>query len=129
MRKILFPILILAIVIGMSNCKEDIEDTEDNPITTNNPFIGTWRSIESGYHDVFTNDIVTVYRTDKSIFWKATYTYDDTFIKLVFDTTLSPPEVLGSDWGEAGCLEYRFNEEYLYLDDCPLEKCDYNFTP
>jgi len=131
MKKILLVTLALSIILSMSNCKEDTEDVDkkEEPITTNNPFIGTWRSTENGYHDVFTNDIVTVYRTDKSIFWKATYTYDDTFVTVKLDIALSDPKLV-EEVGDTVLLPYIFNnDEYLLLNTVIFEKCNYNFTP
>jgi len=131
MRKTLISILSLCIILTMSNCKED----EDDPITppefikpTVNPFIGTWKSIASGYHDVFTENTITVYKTDKSIYWKATYTYDDTNVTVKLDTTISDSKLI-DDWGDTALLPYIFNDEYLYLNEVQLEKCDYDFIP
>jgi len=40
MKKILFPLLILSIILSMSNCKEEEKEDEPN-VTPVNPFIGT----------------------------------------------------------------------------------------
>ena len=93
-----------------------------------NPFVGTWIAA-SGYHAVFTDNTVTVYNTSGNIYWKATYTYNDDRVLLTFDTALSHPEVLGSDWGQAGWAPYMFQDGYLYFNHVQLEKCNYVFTP
>jgi hypothetical protein len=135
MKKIFIAIFLafllpLCIIFTMSNCKEDTdEDKENDPVIPNtNPFIGTWRSIESGCHDVFTNNVVTVYKPDKNIYWKATYTYDDTYVTVKLDNVLSDSEIVGA-WGDTALLPYIFNDGYLFLNTAQLEKCDYDFIP
>jgi len=113
----------------MSNCKEDTDDGDNEEIIKVNPFIGTWKSIESGYHDVFTANTITVYDTDKKIFWKATYTYDDTNITVVVDKDLSNQEVIYTVEAEKGLIPYFFQDGYLIFYGVQLEKCNYDFTP
>jgi len=42
MKKILFPILVLAIILGMSNCEQ--KDKYDDLFDDDNPLIGTWEN-------------------------------------------------------------------------------------
>jgi hypothetical protein len=75
MKKILFPTLILAIVLGMSNCKDEPEEEKKET----NPFVGAWESGGSkGY--LFTE-------TEMKIYW-LDFTIEDTRKKAVIDTTL-----------------------------------------
>ena len=71
MKKLLFP---LAIVLLMVSC--------DNPTMTPpvNPFIGTWEEPFAGGRLVFTANEVTMFYSDGAIFWKGTYTFNDTHL-------------------------------------------------
>jgi hypothetical protein len=95
------------------------DETANEPV---NPFVGTWEAVETGYRDVFTANTITVYDTSGNIYWKATYTYNDTHVTVVLDTTLSHPEMVNS-WGETCSVTYRFQDGYLYFNYVQLIKC------
>jgi len=128
MKKIFIAIFLAFLLFSCNDDDVNNEEKEEDPITTNNPFIGTWKDVVSGCHDVFTNNTVTVYKPDKSIYWKATYTYDDTNVTVKLDTTLSDPKLVTA-WGDTALLPYIFYDGYLILNTAQLEKCDYDFIP
>ena len=112
MKKFLF---ILFTVLFLAACDNG---TMDDKI---NPFVGEWEAA-SGYRDVFTSTTVTVYDTEGNIYWTASYTYDDSNITVIIDTSLSNPEVYES-WGTTKQLPYSFeSNSVLYLYHVRLER-------
>ena len=68
MKKILIIPVIFVIICFMS-----CEEPKDNP------FVGTWKH-ENGQRFVFTSNILTNYKPNNDIYWKGTYTYNETHI-------------------------------------------------
>jgi len=69
MRKVLFSVLILGIIVFMS-CEEPEV----------NPFIGTWENEEYNQKLIFTDNEIININPDDSIYWKGNYTYNDTHL-------------------------------------------------
>ena len=88
-----------------------------------NPFIGTWEYVISGYRSIFTDTTVTVYDTNNNIYWTATYTYNETHLTVVIDTSLSHPDIIES-WGETKLLPYLFYDDMLNLNTANLIRID-----
>jgi hypothetical protein len=103
--------LCLALLLFSCDDKDAMSETTNEPV---NPFVGTWES-DNGYRDVFTADTITVYDTSGNIYWKATYTYDDTYVTINLDTAVSHQELVEA-WGENFLAPYIFADGYLYFN-------------
>ena len=109
MKKILFTILILSIILGMNSCEPEDEDE--------NPFIGTWEQVYNNkFQIVFTEEKVTAYYYEQDllndIYYTGTYIYDDDKITVFIDFEKSAPE-----FKEVNELiyTYEFKNEKLFL--------------
>jgi len=109
MRKILFLLLYLGILLSMTSCPE----------VEVNPFIGTWERTNEGHplaHFVFTENIATGYVYElgyqNDVSWTGTYTYSETHITIILDQELSTESMLLS-WPDGLIYEYKFENELL----------------
>jgi hypothetical protein len=111
MRKLLASLALVFIFLSCDN---------GNVETDANPFVGTWEN-EEGYCTIFSENNVTVYRPNKNIYWTGTYTYDETYITINLDKTVSEAGIVES-WGDTQLIPYRFDGEILYFNYVPLHK-------
>ena len=106
MRKILFTIAVLGILLAMS-CDETKEEV--------NPFVGTWVYIDNeNARLVFSTSNVTMYDID-SIYWTGTYTYDEIKITITLDQELSAATMIESYGDTFIYSKYEFEDDLLIL--------------
>jgi len=99
MKKFIFALVTAILVFSCDN--GDVET---------NPFIGTWEN-QNGQRLVFTNNYVTSFYPNGEVFWKGTYTYDDTQMTITFDYKV--PDMEG--WGNGFTQRYVIDGNSLSL--------------
>jgi len=111
MRKLL---LVLSIVLLLFSC--DTEPMNEETGTIVNPFIGTWKYVESDNYIVFTNIKFTSYYANGNIYWTGLYTYDNENVVVTLDKDLSHPDMVYV-YGDTGFIfnSYKFEADLLYL--------------